>query len=157
MQIYSRYRNQEETNRAHEKREAFGKENGYEVYNWNTCNDCMNFMVDLHNPEYGGECQCMAQSGAYPGVVAHAVCNKFLSCKGEDINGRPVDPSQFPAWVHVKERFGKNKDKILLASDLRTYAVKDLIAVNLIRLFGIAPEKICEVIQEYMTHKENVA
>ena len=148
MLIYSDYQNQQETDAAHKKREAFSKENDYEVYNWNTCYRCMNFMVDLHHPEYGGKCKLMAEAGAYPGVLAEAVCDKFLSSKGLDINNEPVVPEEWPEWVRIKECYGKKKENILLESDLRTYAVKDLIAIQLIRLFNIAPEKICEVITE---------
>lgn len=148
--VYSQYKNQEEADAAHKKRETFSKENDYEVYEWNTCYDCMNFMVDLHTPQYGGNCKCMEQAGAYPGVLSHAVCDKFLSCKGLDINNEPVDPSEYPAWVRIKEYWGKKKDKVLLESDLRKYAAKDLIAVNLIRLFNIEPEIICDTIREYI-------
>jgi hypothetical protein len=154
--IITRYGSQEETDAAHKQREAFSKENDYEVYNWNICFNCMNFMVDLHCPQYGGACKCMEQAGAYPGVLADAVCNKFLSCKGLDINNEPVAPEQWPEWVHLKERWGKKKEFVMLESDLRTYAVKDLIAVNLVRLFDINPEKICEVIQECCVKREPI-
>jgi hypothetical protein len=146
--IYTDYPTQKEADKAHKERDVFSKENNYEVYNWNTCYKCMNFQVDLHHPEYGGNCKLMAVTGAYPGVMAEAVCDKFLSCKGLDINNKPVDPAQWPAWVRTKERYGKKKEFILLESDLRKYAVKDLIAIHLIRLFDLDPQKICEVINE---------
>jgi len=148
MIIYSDYQNQKEADAAHKKRQAFSKENDYEVYNWNTCYSCMNFQVDLHNPEYGGKCKLMAEFGAYPGVMAEAVCNKFLSCKGLDLNNKPIDQSEYPEWVHIDSYQGKKKEMVYLKSDLRTYAVKDLIAIHLIRLLDLAPEKICEIIRE---------
>jgi len=156
MTIYSDYQNQEEANAAHKKRKAFSKENDYEVYNWNTCYGCMNFLVDLHNPEYGGKCRLMAESGAYPGVLAEAVCNKFLSCKGLDINNKPVEPTEYPKWVHIDRYLGKKKDTVYLKSDLRTYAAKDLIAIHLIRLFDLAPEKICDVIKETVNRNPDI-
>jgi hypothetical protein len=98
----------------------------------------------------------MEQAGAYKGVTAHAVCNKFLSCRGQDINNEPVIPGNWPEWVHLKERWGKKKEFVMLESDLRTYAVKDLIAVSLVRLFDLNPEKICEVIHECCVAREPI-
>ena len=152
--IITRYKNQEETNAAHKQWEVFSKENDYEVYNWNTCYSCMNFMIDLHLPQYGGACKLMEQAGASPGVMADAACNKFLSCKGLDINNEPVAPEEWPEWVRVKERYGRKKEFIMLESDLRVYAVKDLIAVSLVRLFDLEPEKICAVIKECCIDRE---
>jgi hypothetical protein len=120
MSIYSQYTSQEEYKAAFKKRDAFGKENDYEVYDWNICFYCMNFMVDLHHPHYGGYCKCMEQAGAFSHVLANAVCNKFLSCKGQDLNNKPVVPAQWPKWVHIKEKWGKKKEFVLLGSDFLT-------------------------------------
>jgi hypothetical protein len=74
------------------------KANDYEVFNWALCLECKHFTIDTSHP-FRGYCELMRQEGEYPVVMTEAVCNRFLSTKGTDINGRVIDPSLLPAWV----------------------------------------------------------
>jgi hypothetical protein len=68
----------------------FRKVNDYEVFNWALCLECVHFKMDLSIPIHG-DCSLMEKEGAYNGVMAQAVCNRFLSRKGSDINGKQLD------------------------------------------------------------------
>jgi hypothetical protein len=54
----------------------------------------------------------MWKEGAYGGVMAQAVCNRFMSTQGTDINGKVVEPSLLPAWV--KTRKNKSGERFLV-------------------------------------------
>jgi hypothetical protein len=45
----------------------------------------------------------MRQERAYSGVMTQAVCNRFLSSNGTNINGRVVKPALLPAWVKTRK------------------------------------------------------
>jgi len=143
-----------EINKAFKQRDIFTKENDYELFKYQTCYDCMNFIVNLNDIAHGGNCKLMDEAGAEPAVNACAVCNKFLSCQGKDINGNIIDPSEYPAWVRIK-KWGDKKQFTTLRSDLRTYAIKELIVEHLVSLFNLAPEKICKLMEENI--KRNTA
>jgi hypothetical protein len=83
-------------------RKGWRKINGYEVFNWPFCLECKHFTIDTSHP-FCGDCELMKQEGEYPGVMTQAVCNRFLSTKGTDINGRVIDPSMLPAWVKTRK------------------------------------------------------
>jgi hypothetical protein len=87
------YREYEKTLKA---RSAWSRANDYEVFNFALCLECRHFRIDPSLPIHG-KCELMSQEGAYPGVMAQAVCNRFLSSKGTDINGRIVEPALLPA------------------------------------------------------------
>jgi hypothetical protein len=80
----------------------FRKANDYEVFDWALCLECKHFKIDPAHP-FHGDCELMEREGAYPGVMAAAVCNRFLSTKGTDINQRVVEPSLLPAWVKTRK------------------------------------------------------
>ena len=152
MTIYTDYPTQKELDEADKKREAFSKENNYEFYRWHICWECMNFIVNLRSPRHGGICKLIEQAGAYPGVQAQSVCNKFLSSGGTDINNKPVPSTEIPEWV----RRYKSGNKTILKSDLHTCVIKNLIAENLIYLLDASPEKICELLKQYAGNKEEM-
>ncbi|MDR0404050.1 MAG: hypothetical protein LBH35_10750 [Treponema sp.] len=68
-------------------RSAWSKANDYEVFNWALCLECKYFKINPAHPCYG-DCELMRQKGAYPGVMAEAVCNRFVSTQGTDINSK---------------------------------------------------------------------
>jgi hypothetical protein len=70
----------------------FRKVNDYEVFDWAICLECNYFKIDYNFP-IQGNCELMEQQGIYPGVVACAVCNRFMSKIGTDINVKVVNPS----------------------------------------------------------------
>jgi hypothetical protein len=78
------------------------KANDYEVFNWCLCLECKHFKVDKHFHTQG-DCLLMWKEGAYGGVMAQAVCNRFMSTEGMDINGKVVEPSLLPAWVKTRK------------------------------------------------------
>jgi hypothetical protein len=80
----------------------FRKANDYEVFNWALCLECEYFKIDPALP-ISGDCGLMEQQGSYPGVMALAVCNCFMSHKGTDINGKVVNPALLPAWVKTRK------------------------------------------------------
>jgi hypothetical protein len=61
-----------------ENRKQFNKENDYEVLAWNICLECKFFKSDLELPIYG-ECQLMAQNNCFEGVIATAICNRYVN------------------------------------------------------------------------------
>jgi hypothetical protein len=81
-----------EYEKAHKGRRKWNKANDYEVFNWALCLKCKHFKIDLEY-SFHGDCELMRREGAYPGVMAYAVCDRFLSRKGTDINGRVVESS----------------------------------------------------------------
>jgi hypothetical protein len=89
--------------REYEKaRSAWDKANDYEVFNFALCLECRHFRIDPSLPIHG-DCELMKQERAYSGVMAQAVCNRFLSSNGTDINGRAVKPALLPAWVKTRK------------------------------------------------------
>jgi hypothetical protein len=91
-----------EYKKAIQARSKWSKANDYEVFNWSLCLGCKYFKIDPVYPIHG-DCELMKQEGVYPGVMAEAVCNRFLSTQGTDINGRVVDPSLLPAWMKTRK------------------------------------------------------
>lgn len=79
--------------------------NDYEVFNFASCLECRHYQMDK-NLLIAGDCKLMEADGAFNGVMGLAVCSKFLSNHGKDINGKKVPPSLFPSWVKV-EKLGK--------------------------------------------------
>ena len=154
MSNYSKGKSENECNAASGQRETFRKKNNYEVYNYNFCLNCVNFMANIKNRRYSGYCKLMDQAGDYPAVESDASCDKFLSFNGLDINNEPVPPEEWPEWVRIKERYGKKNENYLLESDLRTRAIENLITDGLINLIGASPEKICELLKEYTANNQ---
>ena len=81
---------------------TFRKENDYEVFSWNICLECKYFKAD---PQYRfhGECILMEQEEAYNGVMATAVCNRYVNTRGFDLNHKVVEPSLLPAWIRTRK------------------------------------------------------
>ena len=67
------------------------KANDYETFNFALCLECAFFKIDPKLPIHG-DCALMEKDGAYNGVVAIAVCNRFMSRQGIDINGKQSNP-----------------------------------------------------------------
>jgi hypothetical protein len=70
----------------------FRKANDYETFDFALCVECRHFKSSTSIPCMG-DCGLMEQEGAYSGVMPQAVCNRFLSKQGTDINGKAVEPS----------------------------------------------------------------
>jgi hypothetical protein len=87
-----------------EKIKASGKwhkSNDYDVFNFALCLECAYFKpapVATH-----GACALMEKEGAYNGVVAQAVCERFISCKGTNINGKQLDPDLLSAIFKIEK------------------------------------------------------
>jgi hypothetical protein len=45
----------------------------------------------------------MEEAGAYPGVMAQATCNCFLSKQGINHDGQVIKPEWLPAWVLTRK------------------------------------------------------
>jgi hypothetical protein len=91
-----------EYEKALKARRWWSRANDYEVFNFALCLECRHFRIDPSFPTQGN-CELIKQEGAYPGVMAQAVCSRFLSRNGTDINGRVVEPALFPAWVKTRK------------------------------------------------------
>jgi hypothetical protein len=97
------YADNKEYKKSHTARRKWSKDNDYEVFNWALCKDCWHYKPDPDRPALHGDCKLMEQDGAYPGVMAIAVCNRFMSEMGTDINGKVVEPSLLPARVKTRK------------------------------------------------------
>jgi hypothetical protein len=96
------YHSAEQYKAAHKNRETWSKTNDYEVYNYAVCLHCKYFKLYSAHCTHGN-CGLMEQEGAYNGVMALAVCNRFLSTHGTDINGKVVIPSLLPKWNKTRK------------------------------------------------------
>jgi hypothetical protein len=92
-----KYADYREYEKAMKRREEFRKASVYETFDFALCMECKHFKSKTSH--IYGDCGLMEQEGAYSGVMAQAVCNRFLSNQGTDINGKAVEPSLLPAWV----------------------------------------------------------
>jgi len=81
------------------------KTNGYEVFNHAMCLHCAFFKMDTDLPIHG-ECSLMNREGAYEGVMADAVCNRFISRQGTDISGMRPDPGLPAAFFEIEKLNG---------------------------------------------------
>ncbi|MCL2792456.1 MAG: hypothetical protein FWD87_05125 [Spirochaetaceae bacterium] len=79
-------------NKEHEIRQKWSKDNDYEVTEYCFCVSCRHFKIDINYP-FHGDCSLMAKEGGYSGVVVEAICNRYLSSTGMDINGKQVNPA----------------------------------------------------------------
>ena len=84
-------------------RQAFSRENDYEVFSWSICLNCKYFKADPDLP-IAGDCQLMSDSGCYDGVMALAVCNRFIDRRGYDLNGKVVNPELLPKWIATTKK-----------------------------------------------------
>jgi hypothetical protein len=100
--IITSYADCREYEKAIKTRSKWSKDNDYEVFDWALCRYCTYFKIDPAHP-FHGNCELMRQEGAYPGVMAEAVCTRFVSKEGTDINGKVVDPGLLPAWVKTRK------------------------------------------------------
>jgi len=90
------------------RRSVFSRKNGYKDFNFALCVGCAYFSFD-HSKEavewagkYScGNCRLAKAMGAYEGVMATAVCDKFLSHFGTDIDGKSATPKQLPDFVKL--------------------------------------------------------
>ena len=73
------------------KKNNFRKANNYGVFNFALCVECRWYKMNRTTPIHGG-CYLLEQAGIDGGVMAQAVCNKFLSGHGTDIDGNKVSP-----------------------------------------------------------------
>ena len=80
------------------------KANDYDVFNYAFCLECVHFKMDVSMP-ICGDCLLMEKEGASNGVMAQAVCNRFLSRHGTDINGKQLDPALLSLTFKI-ERLG---------------------------------------------------
>ena len=94
-----------------ENRRKWSKANDYEVFAWNICMECQFYKADADCPTHG-ECTLMASNGCYNGVVYTAICNRYISKKGVDINGNAVNPVALPPWV--KKRKNKKGESFVV-------------------------------------------
>ncbi|GHV86260.1 hypothetical protein AGMMS50230_18680 [Spirochaetia bacterium] len=77
--------------------------NDYEVFAFNFCMECRYFKADKDAGSVcSGDCSLMEQEGAYNGVIATAVCNRYVNTRGFDINGKVVDPAALPKWIPTR-------------------------------------------------------
>jgi hypothetical protein len=102
--VPGRYSSHEDYQKHIRERGKQNKANNYEVFDFGLCLECKHFKADKQYHTHG-DCLLMWKEGAYGGVMVNAVCNRFMSTKGTDINGKVVEPSLLPAWV--KTRKGK--------------------------------------------------
>ena len=87
-------------------RSEWSKVNDYEVFEWCLCLNCSYFKIDTAQP-ISGDCGLMEQEGVYSGVLTQAVCNRYLSKRGTDINGKVLNPAMLPPWVKThKDKSG---------------------------------------------------
>jgi len=95
-----------------EKRDVFSEKYDYEVSNYAMCVVCAYFQFNntKENKEWLGKngcgsCRLIKSMGAYDGVMSTAVCNKFLSHKGTDLNQKHV--KNLPDFVKlIKDKKG---------------------------------------------------
>ena len=78
--------------RQFNKRDILSDKWDYDTYNFAACFSCKHFRFNNHKSmaEWSGRntcgnCSLMKKHGAYNGVMAMAVCNKYASSKGEKI------------------------------------------------------------------------
>jgi len=91
-----------------ERRDVFSDKYNYEAFDFALCVRCAYFSFE-HSKEavewagkYGcGKCRLAKAMGAYEGVKATAVCDKYLSHIGTDINGKRATPKQLPEFVKL--------------------------------------------------------
>ena len=87
-----RYKDNKDYKQKIKARGKWSKANDYDVFNYAFCLECVHFKMDVSMP-ICGDCLLMEKEGAFNGVMAQAVCNRFLSHKGRDINGKQLDPA----------------------------------------------------------------
>ncbi|MDR3020929.1 MAG: hypothetical protein LBU66_08530 [Treponema sp.] len=84
------------TAREHKERlkrnNAWEKTNNYERFNFCLCLHCAYFSIN-HDLPIAGDCSLKDKEGVYEGVLSDSVCDRFISCKGTDINGKKLDPA----------------------------------------------------------------
>jgi hypothetical protein len=100
--VITSYADYREYEKALKARSKWSESNDYEVFHWSLCLDCKYFKIDP-SCSFHGDCELMRQEGAYPGVMTEAVCNRFMSKKGTDINGKVIDPGLLPSWVKTRK------------------------------------------------------
>ncbi|MCL2706396.1 MAG: hypothetical protein FWE72_09350 [Spirochaetaceae bacterium] len=76
----------------HTIRKKWSRDNSYEVTEYCFCVSCRHYKIDINYP-FHGDCSLIEKEGGYPGVVSEAICNRYLSPTGKDINGKQVDPA----------------------------------------------------------------
>ena len=83
--------------RTFDKRDRLSDKYDYEVFDFALCVRCIYFSfsntknnVDWAGKNGCGNCALLKHENAYNGVMTTAVCNKFLSSKGTNINGHKV-------------------------------------------------------------------
>jgi len=98
-----------------DRRDVFSHKFDYEVFYYAMCVNCAYFSFEntKENIEWGGKyscgkCRLAKAMGAYEGVLSTAVCNKYLSHQGTNINQKTVTLKQLPDFVNmVKDEKGK--------------------------------------------------
>ena len=91
-----------------EKRGLFSDKYDYETFDFALCAVCayFSFHNSKDNVEWAGKngcgsCRLMRSQGIYNGVMTTAVCNKFLSWQGKDINQKQVNKKRLPNFVKL--------------------------------------------------------
>jgi len=80
---------------------SWRKANGYEAQNRAHCLCCAFFKIDANMPIHG-KCRLMDREGIYDGVMTDAVCNRFISRHGTDIDGKRLDPDALSAFFEFE-------------------------------------------------------
>jgi hypothetical protein len=98
----------------YERSGVFKRENGYQPFDFALCINCAYFSFDNTKEavewagKYGcGKCRLAKAMGAYDGVMATAICGKFLSHTGTDINGKSTTVRQLPDFVKLVKEEGR--------------------------------------------------
>jgi hypothetical protein len=87
---------------VHKARGRWSRVNDYEVFNWGFCLECSHFKMSVSLPIHG-DCKLMEKEGAYPGVMAQATCDRFLSKQGVNHDGQVIKPEWLPGWVLTRK------------------------------------------------------
>ena len=81
---------------------AWEKENDYERFECAMCLHCAFFKIDMDLPIVG-ECSLKDREGVWEIVNTAAVCNRFISHKGTDINGKRIDTGLLSAIFKIEK------------------------------------------------------
>ncbi len=100
-----------------QRNSAWEKQNNYERFDFCLCLHCTCFSIN-HELLICGECSLKDKEGVYKGVQSDSVCDRFISRKGKDINGKQIDPALL-ATVFKIEKLG-NSGEIYIPRQLKS-------------------------------------
>ena len=106
--------------KAFDKRDKFADKYNYEFFNFCLCIKCAYYTISntKTNTKWQGQnscgnCKLLEAQGAFHGVMSTAVCNKFLSHFGSDINGKRA--RNLPDFVKLVKNEKGNISVVLTA------------------------------------------